>query len=174
MKLVKKYRYLMFIIPVILISAIFLYSENGVSKEDEGINFTFNDLNDKPVKLSDFRGKIVLVNIWATWCGPCRQEIPGFINLYDKYNDKGFEIIGIATDKRGKSVVKPFAEKLKINYPLVIGDSRKLTGIFGPMKYIPTSFLIDEKGEIKNKYIGYLSEEKLEKDIKKLLDNIKK
>ena len=173
MNLNKKY-YFFIAIPIILVFFLYMYSGNAYSEEDSGIDFVFNDLNDKPVKLSDFRGRIVLVNVWATWCPPCREEIPSFINLYDKYKDKGFEIIGIATDKQGKSIVKPFAEKFKINYPLVVGDMREVVKIFGPIRGIPTTFLIDEKGEIKNKYIGLRSEEKFEEDIKKLLENIKK
>ena len=171
--LVRKLRSLMIILlPVFLI--ICSEVEKNNSKEDEEIDFVFNDLDDKPVRLSDFRGKVVLVDVWATWCGPCIEEIPGFINLYKKYRDKGLEIIGIATDVEGKRVVKPFAEKFKMNYTIVIGGQREVTKVFGPVRYIPTTFLIDEKGIIKNKYIGYRSEEDFEKDMKILLNNIKK
>ena len=162
------------LLPVFLVILIYLISGNSNNNDDKGLDFVFNDLNDKPVRLSDFRGKVVLVDIWATWCPPCRIEIPGFINLYKKYKDKGLEIVGIATDQLGKTVVKPFVEEFKINYPIVIGDSNEVMKIFGPIRGIPTTFLIDEKGIIMNKYIGYRAEEVFEKDIKILLDNMKK
>ena len=172
MNLFKKYRYTLLIIPFILILGFYFYPENGYSENDKGIDFVFNNLNDEAVKLSDFIGKVVLVNIWATWCPPCRQEIPGFIKLYDKYKDKGFEIIGIATDQQGKSVVKPFAEQYKINYPLVIGKGPEIIKVFGPIRGIPTTFLIDQNGVIINKYVGFRTEKVFEEDILKLLKNV--
>jgi peroxiredoxin len=98
------------------------------------------------------------------------MEIPGFINLYKKYKNKGFEIIGISVDKGGKNDVIPFAKEYKINYPLVIGDSREIMKVFGSIIGIPTTFLIDRDGVIKNKYIGAQPESTFEKDIKKLLE----
>ncbi|MCK4965608.1 TlpA family protein disulfide reductase, partial [bacterium] len=95
-----------------------------MSKNDKGIDFTFNDLNDKPVKLSDYRGKIVLVDIWATWCPPCQAEIPGFINLYKKYKERGVEIIGVSVDRGGKKVVAQFAADYNINYTILMGEER--------------------------------------------------
>lgn len=173
--LVKKLRNLVIIlIPVSLIICLNLVVEESYSKDDKGIDFVFNDLNDKPLRLSDFRGKVVLVDVWATWCPPCREEIPGFIKLYEKYKDKGLEIIGISVDQGGKNIVKTFTEKFKINYHIVIGDPEEVMKIFGPIRGIPTTFLIDEKGMIKNKYIGYRPEEVFEEDIKKLLENMKK
>jgi len=162
------------LLPVFLI--ICSEVEKGNSEDDKGIDFVFNDLNDKPLRLSDFRGKIVLVDIWATWCPPCRYEIPFLIGLYDKYKDKGLEIMGIATDVQGKRIVKPFVEEFKINYHILIGDPRAVMKIFGPIRGIPTTFLIDEKGIINNKYVGFGpgSEAMFEKDIKILLNNIKK
>ena len=80
----------------------FIVREKSYSGDDKGIDFVFNDLNDKPLRLSDFRGKVVLVDVWATWCPPCVMEIPGYINLYNKYKDKGFEIIGVSVDEDGK------------------------------------------------------------------------
>lgn len=155
---------------IFIIISFFVVREKSYSENEKGIDFVFNDLNDKPLRLSDFRGNVVLVDVWATWCGPCRMEIPGFINLYKKYKDKGFEIIGISVDEDGKKAVIPFAKEYKINYPLVVEDMDNVEKVFGPIRGIPTTFLIDRDGVIKNKYIGVRPESEFEKDIKKLLE----
>jgi len=140
---------------------------------DSGVDFTFKNLNGEPVSLSDFRGKVVFVNFWATWCPPCRQEIPAFIKLYDKHRDKGFEILGLATDVQGKEVVEPFVKDMGITYPVLLAlDSKKITDVFGIIKGIPTTFVIDENGEIYKKYVGYMGEQQdryFEEDIQTLL-----
>ena len=149
--------------------SLLMMPDRGMSKDKKAVDFTFNDLNDKPVKLSDYRGKIVLVNIWATWCPPCKAEIPGFINLYKKYKDKGLVIIGVSVDRGGKKVVVKFAADYNINYPILIGKDKQITKVFGPIRGIPTTFLIDPDGVIVNKYIGFHSEKKFEEEILKLL-----
>lgn len=120
------------------------------------------DLEGKQLSLSDFRGKVVFVNFWATWCGPCQDEIPSLIDLQNKYASKGFTVVGIAMDEEGKSVVAPFVakelydvhgEKLHINYPILIGSdeaSDKFGGILG----YPTSFLISRNGQVLMKFQG--------------------
>jgi thiol-disulfide isomerase/thioredoxin len=120
------------------------------------------DLDGKPLSLSDLRGKVVFVNFWATWCGPCQDEIPSLIDLQNKYASKGFTVVGIAMDEEGKSVVAPFVakelydvngEKLHINYPILIGSdeaSDKFGGILG----YPTSFLISRSGQVLMKFQG--------------------
>ena len=113
------------------------------------------DLNDKNVSLADFKGKVVFVNFWATWCDPCRVEIPWLIEMQAKYADKGFTVVGVAMDDEGKSVVAPFVAKerfdvngqqLPMSYPILIGNdeaSNKFGGILG----FPTSFLISRDGK---------------------------
>lgn len=157
------------VVAVAVAASLLLMSDRGMSKDNKGIDFTFNDLNDKPVKLSDYRGKIVLVDIWATWCPPCKAEIPGFINLYKKYKERGVEIIGVSVDKGGKKVVAQFAENYNINYPLLIGENKQIMKVFGPIRGIPTTFLIDPDGVIVDKYVGFHSEKKFEEEILKLL-----
>jgi thiol-disulfide isomerase/thioredoxin len=111
---------------------------------------------------------VVLVNFWATWCGPCRAEMPGFDEVYKKYRSKGFEIVGISLDRGGWRDVTPFLKKLPVSYPVVIGNG-DLVEAYGNFDAIPTSFLVDAKGNIIKRHIGYLSKEDLEKEIKGLL-----
>ena len=135
-------------------------------------DFTLKDINGKDVKLSDFKGKVVVVDFWATWCAPCRMELPHLIELQKKFEKQGFTFIGISVDEEGVKVVKPFSEKNKINYPILISDD-KVQKDFGGIFGYPTAFLIDQKGNIVKKYFGYTSKQVFEKDISSLLTNDK-
>lgn len=126
------------------------------------------DVNGKTVKFSDFSGKVVVLDFWATWCGPCRMEIPGFIELQKQYADKGLVIVGVSLDQDGASAVKPFMEKMGINYPIVLGDEA-VTSAFGGIEGIPTTFIIDRTGNIVRKHVGYAPKAEFEADIKPLL-----
>jgi len=116
-------------------------------------DFTLQDINGNEVTLSDFKGKVVILNFWATWCPPCRKEIPVFIELYKKYKDEGLVIIGISLDREGKKVLIPFVKKFGINYPVLIG-TQKVVDAYGGIRGIPTTFIIDKKGKIRKKHIG--------------------
>jgi len=137
----------------------------------------FKDLNGRSVPLSDFRGKVVLVNFWATWCGPCRFEIPSLIEFQQTYGDRGFVVLGVATDDEGKSVVEPYVrdeqfevagQKVSINYPILLGNDA-IADQFGGIIGIPTTFLISREGKIVKQVIGLVDHDKLEADIKSLL-----
>jgi peroxiredoxin len=130
--------------------------------------FTLQDLNGKNVSLADFRGKVLILDFWATWCPPCVKEIPHFIELYEQYKDKGVEIVGISLDQAGVSVVKAFVQKYQIKYPIMMTDG-KIDKAFGGIPSIPTTFLIDSAGNISKKYVGYNDKAVFEADIKKLL-----
>jgi len=131
-------------------------------------SFTLQDLNGKTVSLSDFKGKVVVLDFWATWCPPCVMEIPHFIELYEQYKDKGFAMVGISLDREGVSVVKSFARKYRINYPILMTDGR-IDKVYGGITGIPTTFVIDSAGNIRRKYIGYRDKAVFEADIKALL-----
>lgn len=120
------------------------------------------DLDGKEVALADLKGKVVFVNFWATWCGPCQEEIPSLIDMQNKYAGKGFTVLGIAMDDEGKSVVAPFVAKEKyevngqkelINYPILIGSDEASDKFGGIMGY-PTSFLISRSGKQIMKFQG--------------------
>ena len=139
------------------------------------------DLNGKETSLQQYAGKVVLVNFWATWCDPCRTEIPWLIDLEKRYGDKGFVVLGVSMDDEGKSVVQPFVEKerfdvdsqkMAMNYPILIGDSDvadKFLGGIGGIVGLPTSVLISRDGKRVKTTIGPVDPEKLERDIQGLL-----
>ena len=100
-------------------------------------DFTLMDVTGKPVKLSDFKGKVVVLNFWATWCGPCKVEIPWFIEFEQKYKDQGLVVLGVSMDEDGWSSVKPYLESSKVNYRVVIGTDR-VGETYGGVESLPT------------------------------------
>ncbi len=128
--------------------------------------FTLTDLDGKAVSLSDFRGKVIVLDFWATWCPPCKREIPDFISLQKDYASKGLQIVGIALDKQDKVV--DFAKQNGINYPVLLGDNA-ITESYGGIDGIPTTFVIDKTGTIRSRFEGFRSREVFEAEIKKLL-----
>jgi cytochrome c biogenesis protein CcmG/thiol:disulfide interchange protein DsbE len=131
-------------------------------------NFTLKAADGKTIELAKLKGKVVIVNFWATWCGPCRQEIPGFMDVYKQYKDKGLEIVGVSLDRNGWDVVKPYLKKAKITYPIVIGGGG-LAEAYGGIDAIPATFIVDRDGNIAKKHVGYLSKSDCEEFIKTLL-----
>jgi peroxiredoxin len=128
--------------------------------------FTLVDLAGKSVSLSDFRGKVVVLDFWATWCPPCRREIPDFINLQKQYAAQGVQIIGIALDEPEK--VQAFARDNGMNYPVLLGNDA-ISALYGGIEGIPTTFIIDKTGRIVNKFEGFRPRGTFEAEIKKLL-----
>jgi cytochrome c biogenesis protein CcmG/thiol:disulfide interchange protein DsbE len=131
-------------------------------------SFTLQDLNGKQVSLSDFKGKVVILDFWATWCPPCVKEVPHFVALYEQYKDKGFAIVGISVDRAGISVVKSFVEKYRVNYPVLMTD-RQVEKAYGDITSIPTTFVIDSAGNIRRTYVGYRDKAVFEADVKTFL-----
>jgi len=139
---------------------------------------TFKDLQGKDVPLASFKGKVVVVNFWATWCEPCRVEIPWMIDFQQKFGDKGFTLLGVAMDEEGKSVVEPFVQKtqfdvdghnMTMNYPIVLGND-DLAAKFGGLIGLPTSVVISRDGKVAKRFIGLVSHDQLEKTIQSLLN----
>ncbi len=146
-----------------VIFGIFMIGTTSVSAQ-EAPDFTLTDLNGQKVSLSDFKGKVIIVDFWATWCGPCKMEIPSFIKLQEDYKDE-VVVLGVSLDQGGPRVVIPFARKMNINYPIVYGDGNVVQA-YGGIRGIPTTFVIDKEFNIQRKYVGYTDHKVFEKDIK--------
>jgi len=118
-------------------------------------NFTLKDIDGKDVKLADYKGKVILLDFWATWCGPCKIEIPAFIDLYNTYKPQGFEVVSVVLLDRFVNA-KPFALKMKMNYPVLDGDPQqnKIDDAYGPLFGLPMSFLISRDGLVCRKHLG--------------------
>jgi thiol-disulfide isomerase/thioredoxin len=127
-----------------------------------------NAANGKAVKSEMFKGKVLLVTFFATWCPPCRQEIPSLLKLQETYESKGFTVLGISVDEGGQKVVKKMIEQDKITYPMLMADSQILRD-FGGITGVPTSFLVDRQGKVIERYLGYIPYQTLESGIKSVL-----
>jgi len=138
------------------------------SADKKASDFSLQDINNKTVRLSDYNNDVVVLNFFATWCPPCKTEIPDFIELMDEYRDRDFIIIGISLDRAGAQDVKAFAEEQKINYPVLMDDGQ-MSVAYGPIQSIPTTFIMDREGNIVDKIIGARNKDYFEGRIKPLL-----
>jgi thiol-disulfide isomerase/thioredoxin len=147
-----------------------LASAHGATCESNGmakLDFTVKDPTGAPMKLADYKGKVVLLNFWGTWCGPCKMEIPGFIELQDQYRGKGFVILGLAVEDT-PDAVRAYASEARINYPLAMVQD-DVEDAYGPIFGLPMSFVIARDGSICNKHLGPVSKEAVEQEIKSLM-----
>jgi peroxiredoxin len=128
--------------------------------------FTLMDVNGGMVSLSDFKGKVVILDFWATWCPPCKREIPDFITLQSEYASKGLQIVGVALDQPDK--VRAFAKQNGMNYPVLLG-SDQISALYGGIEGIPTTFILDKNGNIVNRFEGFRPKEDFEAEISRLL-----
>lgn len=134
------------------------------------LNITLKDISGNPVHLSDYKGKVILLDFWATWCPPCRKEIPGYIELYNSYKSRGLAVIGVSMDEDDDiATVKSYAAQIKMNYPVLLGYGRDdLTKAFGELP-LPTTFVIARDGRICQKHDGLTAKEQVEREITSLL-----
>jgi thiol-disulfide isomerase/thioredoxin len=130
-------------------------------------DITLKDAMGRTFKLSEYKGKVVLLNFWATWCGPCKIEIPWFIEFEQKYKDKGFAMLGVSMDEEGWEVVRPYIEKSKVNYRMAIGND-SIAQLYGGVDSLPTSFLLDKEGRIASVHVGLVSKSDYENEINEL------
>jgi thiol-disulfide isomerase/thioredoxin len=147
-----------------IVAAIFLFSPVRADPvaPTPAPGWALKDVEGKLVNFSSFKGKVVVLDFWATWCGPCRSEIPGYVKLQEKYKDKGLVIIGVSLDQEGPDVVKKFIGDLHMNYQVVMGDDAVVEA-FGGVDGIPTTFIIDRTGTIRDRKVGAMETAEYEK-----------
>jgi len=141
---------------------------NQIESPKPAPGWELQDLDGKTIHSSDFNGKVVVLDFWATWCPPCRAEIPGFIELQKKYQTQGLVVVGVSVDQAGSDTVKSFAKKLGINYPVVLTDA-KIDAAYGGIDGLPTTFIIDRTGHIVKQHVGFTEKSETEREIKPLL-----
>lgn len=141
----------------------------NVSRRRANLDFTVRDIAGKDVRLSQYKGQVVLLNFWATWCVPCKREIPALTALYRDYKKRGFVVLGVSVDSEIRAI-KPFAREMKMNYPVLIGAGREdLSQAFGPFIGFPTSVLVARDGKVCVRHVGVVSKAQLERQIGVLL-----
>ncbi len=152
-----------FLIPLTLVLFVLVSVDNACAfKEDPAVapDFTLKDLNGNNITLSAYKGKVLILNFWATWCPPCRAEIPDFIEVYDEYKAKGLEILGISVDQISAAQVSKFVERNKMNYPVAMATN-DLFRDYPPPQAVPTTLVIDRDGKIQYKKVGMMSKQEL-------------
>jgi peroxiredoxin len=168
------------IIAAVVISVMLIYGiqkarHNSGPKIDSGKlqgqlapDFSLPSLDGKTLKLSDYRGKAVLLNFWATWCEPCKIEMPWFVDLQNKYGPQGLQVLGVAMDDASPADIAEFAKKMGVNYPIVIGKE-KVGDDYGGVQYLPSTFYVGRDGKVVNRVFGLVSRSEIEDNIQKAL-----
>jgi len=135
------------------------------------LTFTLKDMTGKSVKLADYKGKVIVLDFWATWCGPCKIEIPWFVDFQNRYGKQGFSVLGVVVED-SVDKLKPFADQYKMNYPILVGiDREDVTDAYGPIWGLPTTFLISRDGKICKNHAGLISKGSFERTIQALLSS---
>lgn len=139
------------------------------SMNQEAPDFRLTTLDGAPVSRESLRGKVVLLNFWATWCPPCRVEMPGFQDVFDEHRDEGFVVLGVSTDASGQAPVMEFLRERGITYPVAMANG-EIVNAYGGARLLPTSFLIDREGRVRHEVRGYFSEVALRQAVGRLLE----
>ena len=140
-----------------------------LSNPAANLKFTFKDIEGKKVSLSQFKGKVIILDFWATWCVPCKEEIPWFIELQKKYGDRGLQIVGVSVDDT-MNQAKKYATEMKMNYPVLLAEGKEdILKAYDPIPAIPVSIIIDRDGRIATRHEGIAKKDVFEREILPLL-----
>ena len=131
-------------------------------------DFTLQSIDGKTIRLSDFRRKAVLLNFWATYCAPCRIEMPWFVELQNRYAAEGLQVVGVAMDDASPNDIEKFANDLGVNYPILVGEET-VGNAFGGVQFLPSTFYIGRDGKVVDKVFGLNRRNEIEEDIKRAL-----
>lgn len=137
------------------------------SEGTANLDLTFKDMNGAEVRLADYKGKVILLNVWATWCGPCELEIPELVEAYSKYKDKGVVVLGVSLDDPPETL-RAYAPKKQMNYPILLWQDA-FDDAYGPIVGVPITFFIGRDGTISKRHFGPVTKEGIEQEIKQLL-----
>ena len=163
------------IVPLILHTAELDWKAKTAAKDDTAkksehaanLDLVFKDMNGVDVRLPDYKGKVILLNVWATWCGPCELEIPELVEAYSKYKDQGVVVLGLSLDDPAETL-RAYAPKKNMNYPLLLWDD-KFDDAYGPIVGVPITFFIGRDGMISRRHFGPVTKERIDQEIKALL-----
>jgi peroxiredoxin len=145
-------------------------SGSGNLQGKEAPDFSLASLDGKTLRLSDYRGKAVLLNFWATWCEPCKIEMPWFVQLQKQYGPQGLQVLGVAMDDTDPQDITEFAQKMGVNYPILVGKEA-VGDQYGGIPYLPSTFYIDRDGKVIDRVYGLVSRSEIEDNIKKTLSS---
>jgi thiol-disulfide isomerase/thioredoxin len=141
----------------------------NVASRPARLDFTLTDVEGRPVRLAEYRGRVLLVNFWATWCAPCKTEIPWLNELHSTYREQGLVVLGVSVDE-AVAKIRPFAKGMKMSYPVLVGAGEDgFKEAFGPLLGFPTTLLISRAGEICIRHVGITEKERLEREVRALL-----
>jgi peroxiredoxin len=144
---------------------------HATSNRKPAPEFSLTDASGAKVKLSDYKGKVVLLNFWATWCGPCALEIPWFMEFQQQYKSQGFEVLGVSMDDDGWAAVKPYIAEHKVNYRVLLGDD-SVSQLYGGLDALPTTYIIDREGKIAFPvHVGLINKSEYVQELQSLLSD---
>ncbi len=152
----RRFRILISLIAVGILGVIYIYQyqyHRGPQVGSMAPNFTLEDLQHQSLSLESFRGKAILLNFWATWCGPCQMEMPSLESLYEKYRNRGFVVLGVSVDEEGWSAIQDFLKQVQISFPIVNDKNQDVSELYQTYR-VPETYLIDSHGKIVSKFVG--------------------